>query len=755
MSILGNRVIRKEDPHLLTGGGGYVDNIKLASSRYVTFVRSTVPHAKILSIEVGGAESTPGVVAVYTADNLGFGPIPAPNFFPNIDQRFYRWPLAKDVVRFVGEPVVAILADSKYAGADAAEQVVIDYEALPVITTIDQAKTGDVLLFPDIGTNVCAELMLPDIPGLFDGADVVVKQSMINRRISPAPLEGRACAADFDGTRLTYHASTQGVSATKGLLQMLFGLDAANIRVVAGDVGGGFGAKGGVSHEEMVIVKLALEHGGVVRWAETRSENLLAMSQGRGQEQTVEIGATADGRIVGMHMHIDQESGAYADIGSGLPGMTFLMSSGVYAIPKIAYTSKSYLTNTTPVGAFRGAGRPEAAYAIERTLDILAGRLGLDPADLRRRNFIGADAFPATTAVGTVYDIGNYVESLERTLKASGYDELRALQAARRAEGSRRQLGIGMSCYVEITGAMPGLEPARVQVNDDGSATVWTGSTPHGQGHVTSWAMVASDRLGIPFDRIDVLWGDTDRDPAGGVTGGSRSAQVCGVVVGRASTMIVEEAKHVAAALLEASVDDIVLDTERGVFHVAGAPSISRSWTDITAQTGGPMKAEDAWEATSPTYPFGTNLALVEVDLDTGRVELLRLIGCDDAGTILNPLLFEGQLHGGMASGVAQALVEEIIYSADGNPLTSNFADYAAISAAELPSFELVHMETPTPINELGAKGIGESGTVGATPCVINAVVDALSYLGVEHVDMPATPQRVWAALQAQQAVAV
>ncbi len=755
MSILGNRVIRKEDPHLLTGGGGYVDNIKLTSSRYVTFVRSTVPHGHILSIDVSGAESTPGVIAVYTAETLDFGPIPAPNFFPNIDQRFYRWPLAKDTVRFVGEPVVAILAETKYAGADAAEQVVIDYDPLPAITTITESKAGDVVLFPDIGTNVCAELMLPEIPDLFDGADVIVKQSMVNRRISPAPLEGRACAADFDGTRLTYHASTQGVSATKGALCALYGLAPENVRVVAADVGGGFGAKGGVSHEEMIVVKLALQHGGVVRWAETRSENLLAMSQGRGQEQTIEIGATTDGRIVGMHMHIDQEAGAYADIGSGLPGMTFLMSSGVYAIPKIAYTSKSYLTNTTPVGAFRGAGRLEAAYAIERTLDVLAGRLGLDPAELRRRNFIGADAFPATTAVGTVYDIGNYVESLERTLTAAGYDELRALQAARRAEGSRRQLGIGMSCYVEITGAMPGLEPARVQVNDDGSATVWTGSTPHGQGHVTSWAMVASDRLGIPFDRIDVLWGDTDRDPAGGVTGGSRSAQVCGVVVGRASTMIVEEAKHVAAALLEASVDDIVLDTERGVFHVAGAPSISRSWTDITAQAGGPMKAEDAWEASSPTYPFGTNLALVEVDLDTGQVELLRLIGCDDAGTILNPLLFEGQLHGGMASGVAQALLEEIIYSADGNPLTSNFADYAAISAAELPSFELVHMETPTPINELGAKGIGESGTVGATPCVINAVVDALSYLGVEHVDMPASPQRVWAALQAQQAVAV
>lgn len=747
MSILGNRVIRKEDPHLLTGGGQYVDNVPLAGSRYVTFVRSSMPHARILSIDVDEAASAPGVEAVFTADDLGFGPMPAPNFFPNIDQRFYRWLLAKDVVRFVGEPVVAIVASNRYLGADAAELVIVDYDPLPVVADIATSRKEETLLFPDIGTNVVAELMVPAPDDLFDGADIVVKQSMINRRISPAPLEGRSCAATWDGERLTYHASTQGVSATKGGLAALMQLEPDAVRVIGQDIGGGFGAKGGISNEEIVTAKIAMLLGGTVRWTETRSENLLAMGHGRGQEQTVEIGATNDGRIVGLHMYIDQEAGAYADIGSGLPGMTFLMSSGVYAIPKIAYTSRSWLSNTTPVGAFRGAGRPEAAYALERTLDVLATRLGIDPAELRRRNFIANDAFPVTTAAGTVYDIGNYEESLDRTLRAAGYDDLRAEQAARRASGSRKQLGIGMSTYVEITGAMPGAEPAKVQVNADGSATVWTGSTPHGQGHVTSWAMVASDRLGIPFDRINVLFGDTDRDPAGGVVGGSRSAQVCGVVVSRASLQIVDAAKEIAATLLEASPDDIILDTERGAFHVAGAPSISRSWTEVTDASGGPMAAEDSFEASSPTFPFGTNLSVVEVDLDTGQVELLRLVGCDDAGTVLNPLIFEGQLHGGMAAGVAQALVEEIIYGEDGNPLTSNFADYGAISAAELPSFELIHMETPTPINELGAKGIGESGTVGATPCVINAVVDALSYLGVEHLDMPASPQRVWNAL--------
>jgi carbon-monoxide dehydrogenase large subunit len=748
MSILGNRVIRKEDPHLLTGGGGYVDNVPLEGARWVTFVRSSVPHALLTSVDTSAAAAMPGVEAVYTVDDLGFPAIPAPNFFPNIDHRFYRWLLAKDRVRFVGEPIVAILSANKYVGADAAEQVVIEYEPLPVVADMAQSKTEEVLLFPELGTNACASLLLPEIPDLFDGADVVVSQTMINRRISPAPLEGRACAAHFDGERLTYYASTQGVAATKGGLSALFGLTPDTVRVIAADVGGGFGAKGGLSPEEIIVTKLALAHGGAVRWAESRSENLLAMSHGRGQEQTVEIGATADGRIVGLRMHIDQEAGAYADIGSGLPAMTFMMASGVYSIPRIAYTSKSWLSNTTPVGAFRGAGRPEAAYAIERTMDVLALELGLDPAELRRRNYIDRDAFPVTTAVGTVYDIGDYRECLERTLLAAGYDDLRAEQARRRATGDRKVLGLGLSTYVEITGAMPGLEPARVQVNDDGSATVWTGSTPHGQGHVTSWAMVASDRLGIPIDRIDVLFGDTDRDPAGGVVGGSRSAQVCGVVVSRASLQIVDKAKQIAANLLEASPDDIVLDTDTGRFHVAGAPAIAKSWPEITTAAGGPLAAEDAFEASSPTFPFGTNLAVVEVDLDTGRVELQRLVGCDDAGTVLNPLIFDGQLHGGMAAGAAQALVEEIVFSDEANPLTSNFADYGAISAAELPSFDLVHMETPTPVNELGAKGIGESGTVGATPAVINAVVDALSHLGVRHVDMPASPQRVWRALQ-------
>ncbi|HEV8296732.1 MAG TPA: xanthine dehydrogenase family protein molybdopterin-binding subunit [Acidimicrobiales bacterium] len=748
MSILGNRVIRTEDPHLLTGGGGYVDSLDLPGARVVTFARSTVPHALVRSVDVSAARAMPGVEAVFAAHDLDLGPFPPPNFFPQIDQRFHRWPLANDRVRFVGEPIAVIVSEHRYQGADAADAVVAEYEPLPVLLEMKASAAGDILLFPDVGTNVAASLDLPPVEGLFDGADEVVTLTMINRRMAPAPMEGRACAAAWDGTRLTCYASTQGIAATKMVLAATFGLDSEAVRVVAADVGGGFGSKGGASQEELLVAWLALRLGGTVRWAETRSENLLAMTHGRGQVQTVEVGATRDGRIVGLHMDIVQEAGAYPDIGSGLPVMTMLMSSGVYRIPKIAFTSKAYLTNTTPVGAFRGAGRPEAAYAIERTLDVLARRLALDPVEIRRRNFIAKGSFPVTTSVGTVYDTGDYETALDRALAAAGYEALRAEQARRRADGSTMLLGIGLSCYVEITGAMPGAEPARIEINRDGSAIVYTGSTPHGQGHLTTWAMVASDRLGIPIERIEVVYGDTDRVPVGGVTGGSRSAQVCGVVVGRAADAVAVIAKRVAAELLEAAPDDIVLDTDGGRFHVAGAPAVAKTWADVAAAATESLRAEEAFEAASPTFPFGANVAVVEVDTETGRVEVLRLVGCDDAGTLLNPLLAEGQLHGGFAAGIAQALLEEIVYDDGGNPLTSSFTDYAAVTAAELPSFELVHMATPTPINELGAKGIGESGAVGSTPCVVNAVVDALAHLGVEHIDMPTTPARVWAAMQ-------
>ncbi len=747
MSILGNRVIRKEDPRLLTGAGRYVDSIAIDGARQVTFVRSAVAHARI-TVDAAAARLAPGVVGVFTAADIGLAPRPPIDFFPQLDARFLRPVLADGVVRFVGEPIAAIVSDTRTQGADAAELVVVEYDPLPALVDLDASVRGDVLLFPGLGTNAVAEMSLPEVDGLFDGADVVVNQRMVNRRVAPAPMEPRVCAASWDGRRLTHHASTQGTALLKETLAAALGLPVESVRVVCADVGGGFGAKGTASPEELLVAWLAVHLGGTVRWAETRTENLTAMTHGRGQIQDVSIGATPDGRIVGLRIDVTQDSGAYPDVGAGLPAMTLAMASGVYAIPRIGFTSRSYLTSTTPIGAFRGAGRPEAAYAIERILDVLAREVGIDPAELRRRNFIASEAFPATTAVGTVYDTGDYATALDKALAAAGYDGLREEQARRRAAGDVRQIGIGLSCYVEITGAMPGPEPATVTVHADGSATVVTASTPHGQCHETAWAMVAADRLGIPMDRIEVVYGDTDRVPPGPTTGGSRSAQICGTVVGRAAGAVVAQAREVAAGLLEAAADDVVLDTGSGRFHVTGSPSISRTWAEVVESAGAPLAAEAAFEA-APTFPFGADVAVVEVDTQTGRVEVVRMVACDDAGRILNPLLFEGQVHGGMGQGIAQALIEEIVYDPDGNPLTATFADYAAISACELPSFELHHTETPTPLNDLGAKGIGESGTVGSTPCVVNAVVDALAHLGVRHVDMPTTPQRVWEAIRA------
>jgi carbon-monoxide dehydrogenase large subunit len=432
-----------------------------------------------------------------------------------------------------------------------------------------------------------------------------------------------------------------------------------------------------------------------------------------------------------------------------LPVMTRMMATGVYDIPNVDVAWRSVLTTTTPNTSYRGAGRPEAAAALERIVDVYAAEIGADPAELRRRNYIAPDAFPFTTPVGTTYDVGDYGASLEMVLEAAGYDDLRAEQARRREAGERRLLGIGLATYVEVTGPGGGSEFGSVELLADGRFRLVTGSTPYGQGHVTTWAMLAADRLGVPMERIEVVHGDTDVVPSGSITGGSRSVQIAGSAVADASERLVEAAREVAAELLEASAADVVLDTERGEFHVAGTPSIGVGWERLGAERASePLAGIAELTQEGSTFPFGTHLAVVEVDADTGAVELVRFVAVDDAGTIINPLLAHGQVHGGIAQGVAQALVEEVRFDEDGNPQTASFADYGVISSAELPSFEVLTMETPTPLNPLGAKGIGESGSIGSTPAVQNAVVDALAHIGVRHVDIPCTAERVWRALQ-------
>jgi carbon-monoxide dehydrogenase large subunit len=539
----------------------------------------------------------------------------------------------------------------------------------------------------------------------------------------------------------------------KDSIAKAYGLDEDQVHVIAPDVGGGFGPKIDPYPEEGVLPWVARRVGRPVRWTETRSENMVAMGHGRAHLQDVEIGGTRDGKVLAYRLDVLADGGAYAAIGAILPvAMTKMMAPGTYAIPKVDYGVQVVATNTMSTVAYRGAGRPEATAAIERAMDLFAAEIGVDPAEVRRANLIPPDAFPATTPTGATYDNGEYERALDTALSAVGYADLRAEQARRREAGEPVQLGIGVSTYVEITaGPNPvSAEHATVEVLADGSARVLTGTSPHGQGHATSWAMLASDALGIPLDRIEVVHGDTDVIPTGVGTFGSRSLQVGGSAVYTAAGQVVDRARELAAGLLEAAADDVVLDTDAGAFHVAGTPSVSVPWTDVVAAAGDDgLKVGLEFAGDTATFPFGAHVAVVEVDVELGQARLVRILTVDDAGRILNPMLVEGQRHGGIAQGAAQALLEEIRYDEDGNPVTANFADYALISATELPAFELVSMETPTPANPLGAKGIGESGTIGSTPAVQSAVVDALAHLGVRHVDMPTTAERIWRAVAA------
>jgi carbon-monoxide dehydrogenase large subunit len=756
-SILGERVVRKEDPKFLTSGGKYVDDLndvpELEGAAFVAYTRSTVAHGTITSIDTGEAAGMPGVLGVFTAEDLGLEPTPSP-FNPAVA----RTMLASGKVRYVGEPVVAVVAETREQAVDAAEVVSIDYDVLDAVIDPEEAMTSSVHLYEEAGGNAVFDstaLGMPDMTGdeFFADCEVTVTGRFVNQRVAPCPLEVRGSTATWIDGRLHQWASTQHAQGIKDTFAAGNKLEADQVRVLTPDVGGGFGAKIGTYPEEILLGELSKQLGRPVRWQETRSESMMALGHGRAQVQHVTIGGTRDGKVTHYRLFVIQDSGAFAEIGTVLAAfMTRPMSSGVYAIPHIECRATSVVTNTTPTVAYRGAGRPEATAAIERAMDLFALEIGKDPAEVRRINLIEPFAEPYTTVVGQTYDVGDYAGSLDRVLEAAGYQDLRAEQAKRRASGDPLQLGIGVSIYVEITGGVPPMgEAAKIEVGDDGTATIYTGTSPHGQGHDTAWSMIASNQTGIPMDKITLVWGDTDRVPAGGGTMGSRSLQQGGAAVDKAAIELVEKAKALAAKALEASESDIELDIDSGTFHVAGTPAVSKSWADLAALAsadGDGLTIDTRFEASGPTFPFGAHVAVVEVDTETGQVRLLRHVACDDAGTVINPLLLDGQRHGGLAQGAAQALMEEVRYDPDGNPITSNLADYAMISAAELPSFELVAMETPTTVNPLGAKGIGESGTIGATPAVQSAVVDAVSHLGVRHIDMPATAERVWQAIQ-------
>ncbi|HEU5082316.1 MAG TPA: xanthine dehydrogenase family protein molybdopterin-binding subunit [Acidimicrobiales bacterium] len=749
-SILGTRVKRIEDPALLRGQGTYIDNVAPTDAVHVAFVRSFTAHGRIESIDTSDAEAMPGVLAVFTGADLDVGPLTSSAFLAHqVSQPL----LARDVVRFVGEPLAVVVAETKAQAVDAAEAVWADVEPLDAIVDPEAAARDELVVHDDIGTNVVLDQGEPVGPEQIGGDDVVVvSERLVNQRMAAVPLEGRVVAARWDGDRLTQWSCTQGAHGTRDELAHVFGLDPSQVHVITPDVGGGFGAKHGTTPEELVVTWVARRLQRPVRWAETRSENLIGMVQGRGQVQHASLAGTRDGRITGYRLDVIQEGGAYAGSGCVLPYMTRMMAPGCYAVDDVRVRIRSVVTNTSNVGAYRGAGRPEAAAAIERMVDRFAAEIGMDPVEVRRRNLIPPDAFPLRTATGGSYDSGDYEAVLDLALEAAGYEELRAEQARRRAEGGPAQLGIGVSVYVEITNVMRQSEYGSVEITPDGGAVVRTGSSAHGQGHHTAWAMLVSDRTGIPMERIEVRHGDTDDVPRGGGTGGSKSLQIGGAAAAAAAELVVDEARKLAAELLEADPADIVHDPRAGTFSVAGAPVSAKSWAELAAAAPAAgierLFAETDFEPGGSTFPFGAHVAVVEVDTDTGKVRLLRLVACDDAGTIINPLLVEGQVHGGVAAGASQALFEEIRYDGEGNPLTTTFADYAFPSAAELPSFERIPHETPTPHNPLGAKGIGESGTIGATPAVQNAVVDAVAHLGVRHIDLPLTPERVWTAIQ-------
>ncbi|WP_069803041.1 xanthine dehydrogenase family protein molybdopterin-binding subunit [Thermogemmatispora onikobensis] len=776
-ALVGTPIKRREDPRLITGQATYVDDLKLPGMLYMAVLRSPYGHARIRSINTEAAKQAPGVVAVYTAQDLkgvvGTIPVAAP-LPPHITNGMgRRGPLAEGKVRFFGDPVAVVIAESRYGARDALDLIEVDYEPLPAVVDPEKAAQPDApLLYEEFGTNVAASVRPPtdEIDRVFAetqaNGGVVVKQRIVNQRLAPSPMETRGVVAEFrkaDRT-LTIWSSSQIPHLLRNYLAEQLGLPQHQVRVIVPEVGGGFGCKLNIYPEEALAAFAAMKTGRPVKWIEDRSENLAVTIHGRDQIDYVEVAATREGKITGLKVHVVSDLGAYLQFFTDVIAIAFTlpMICGCYDIP-VAYGSCDIVfTNKAPTDAYRGAGRPEAAYIAERAVDLVAHALGKDPAEVRMINFVKPEQFPHKMATGTVYDSGNYQLALEKAMQLIGYQQLRAEQAQKRAQG--KLMGIGISSYVEICGIGPkGLTPfglyesARVRVDQSGDVLIYTGASPHGQGEETTFAQIAADEFGIPIERVLVLHGDTDSTPEGRGTYGSRTTAVGGTAVYNAVQKLKEKMKQIAAHMLEASPADVTL--EDGKFSVTGAPQKAVTFAEVAAAANFsntlPPGIEPGLETTvffepeACTFPFGTHICVVEIDKDTGEVHLRRYVAVDDCGRQLNPLLVAGQIHGGIVQGVGQALFEGVVYDENGQLLTSTFMDYAMPLASELPPFELDHTVTPTPYNPLGVKGVGEAGTIAATPAVAAAVADAL---GLPHVDIPLTPERIWRIIQQQQA---
>lgn len=771
---MGAPVKRREDPRLITGSSVYVDDLQLTGMVHVAFVRSIYAHANIKGIDASEATSMPGVVAIMTSADLenvlpskyaavGGDSGPAAEGGPAEAGKIpvpAVQPLAREKVRYVGEPIVAIIAESRAQADDAAEHVVVDYEPLTTYVDPYEARAdGAERLYATNPNNVGVryETVHGDVDAALAASPVRIKERIKAARCSPAPLEPRGIVATPDPiTRgVMIWVSNQGPHGYRNEVARTFGLGQNQVRVIAPEVGGGFGAKFGVYPEEWTIIAAAMKLNRPVKWIETRSEAFLATNHGRNQIAEFEAGCDENGKITALRGRVTVDLGAYPK-GLGLAWSTWIMSTGPYLVPNLDYVVEGVFTNTVANGAYRGAGRPEAAFYLERVMDLLADAANLEPEHLRKANFIQPDQFPYATLSGERYDTGDYEKPLSKALESSDYAKLRKEQTELRKQG--RYLGIGLASYVEICGFGP-WESSTVRVEPGGEVTLFTGISPHGQGQETTFAQMAADMIGADFEKVILHHGDTGNTPQGNGTGGSRGLAVGGAALVISLNKIKEKAMQIAANNLEASVDDIELVD--GKYQVKGVPSRGLTLPEISKIAYGgklPNEMESGLETTnffSPedeTFPFGTHIAVVEVFPETGEVKLLRYISVDDIGNIISPMLVTGQVHGGLAQGIGLALWEEITYDSNGELLTGTFADYTMPRAEGFPNFETYHTTTTTPINPLGAKGIGEAPTIGATPTVSNAVIDALEPWGITHLDLPFTPEKVWRAINAAEA---
>jgi aerobic carbon-monoxide dehydrogenase large subunit len=779
--VIGTSIKRREDPALITGRGKYTDDFSLPGMAYAAIVRSPHAHARVKAIDTAAAKATPGVLAVFTAADVQAagtpGMLPVGWLLPGMKTPAHPM-LAADTVRYVGDAVAVVVAGDRYSARDGADAVAVDYEPLPAVVDPKAAtEEGAPEIFPEAPGNVAFDWELGDrvkTEQAFAGAAHRVSVDLRNQRLIPHAIEPRACLADFDPIKgeLTLHMTSQNPHLHRLLMTLAsLGLPENKIHIIAPEVGGGFGSKIHHYPDEAIAAFCSMRLHRPVKWTATRSEGNLTDAHGRDHVSHGELALAADGRILALRVHTYAAMGAYlSTFAPAVPTYLYgTLLSGQYDIGAIHVHVLGVFTNTTPVDAYRGAGRPEATFVVERLMDLAAAELGLDPAEIRRHNFVPADAFPYQTQVALQYDSGNYAPALEMALAKVGYADLRAEQERRRQEGGKL-LGIGLSSYIEACGLAPsqvvgalgaqaGLwESAKVRVHPSASVTVYTGSSAHGQGHETTFSQIVADRLGIPVEAVDVIHGDTEAVQYGMGTYGSRSAAVGGSAVAASCDKVIAKGRKIAAHLLEAAEEDVIY--EDGRYSVKGVPDKGFGFGDVALQAylahNLPEGLEPGLEETTfydPanfTYPFGTHVAVVEIDRDTGEVKLLRYVAVDDVGNVINPMIVDGQLHGGIAQGVGQALWEGAVYDQAGQLLTATLLDYAVPKAHNLVDFELDRTVTPCPHNPLGVKGVGEAGAIASPAAVTNAVVDALAPFGVRHLDMPLTPEKVWGAMHSQ-----